>query len=102
MLIETDKGFPAPVASERLRSGVGHGDPPAELARWISKQLGCWQSATWGRCRGCVLLKWDQRFESAFLQRRVRCELPKIVSGGRVGTAGPPARFACLRMWAVR
>src|SRR3954447_15923387 len=25
-----------------------------ELARGISKQLGCWRSATWGRCRGCV------------------------------------------------
>ena len=25
-----------------------------ELARGISKQLGCRRSATWGRCRGCV------------------------------------------------
>ena len=25
-----------------------------ELARGISKQLGCWRSATWGRCRGCA------------------------------------------------
>jgi hypothetical protein len=25
-----------------------------ELARGISKQLGCWRSATWDRCRGCV------------------------------------------------
>ncbi|HEY1886771.1 MAG TPA: hypothetical protein VGG86_12075, partial [Roseiarcus sp.] len=35
---------------------------------------GCWRSATWGRFRVSIQ-KWDQRFESAFLQRRVRCEL---------------------------
>jgi hypothetical protein len=27
-----------------------------------------------GRCRGCAAPKWDQRFESGFLQRRVFCE----------------------------
>ena len=32
-----------------------------------------------------LTLKWDQRFESAFLQRRVRCELgPSVISAGLV------------------
>jgi hypothetical protein len=43
-----------------------------ELARGISKQLGCWRSATWAGAAVLSILQWDQRFESAFLQRRVR------------------------------
>jgi hypothetical protein len=44
-----------------------------ELARGISRQLGCWRSATWADAAAMSIQKWDQRFESAFLQRRV-CE----------------------------
>jgi hypothetical protein len=45
-----------------------------ELARGISKQLGCWRSATWGGAAVLSIRKWDQRFESAFLQRGVSSE----------------------------
>jgi hypothetical protein len=46
---------------ERLAEGEAHLVPVD----------GCWRPATWGRCRVSIQ-KWDQRFESAFLQRRVR------------------------------
>jgi hypothetical protein len=44
-----------------------------ELARGISKQPGCWRSATWAGAGLMSIQRWDQRFESAFLQRRVSC-----------------------------
>jgi len=48
---------------ERLAEGEAHLVPVD----------GCWRPATWGRCRVSIQ-KWDQRFESAFLQRGVWCE----------------------------
>jgi hypothetical protein len=58
---------------ERLAEGEAHLVPVD----------GCWRSATWGRFRVSIQ-KWDQRFESAFLQRRV-CKLSVPVCSGSTG-----------------
>jgi hypothetical protein len=40
-----------------------------ESAKGISKQLGCWGRRHGVGTAAVLILKWDQRFESAFLQQ---------------------------------
>src|SRR5205807_8470677 len=74
-----------PVATEML----------IELARGISNQLGCWRSATWGRCRGCVDSEVGPavriRFPPAASQQRT-VGLGCVAALGTSGAPRPPLR----------
>ena len=52
MLIETDNGCPAPVASERFQSGVGHGDHPRNWQDGLTTRM--LAVGDMGQIRDCV------------------------------------------------